>query len=49
MELGPPYYNLLIRGALYSLMIGNAWDGLLVETTIFVPHCSIALHLSPLE
>lgn len=36
MELGPPYYNLLIRGALYSLMIGNAWDGLLVETTIFV-------------
>ena len=36
MELGPTYYSLLIRGALYSLMIGNAWDGLLVETTIFV-------------
>lgn len=36
MELGPPYYSLLIRGALYCLMIGNAWDGLLVETIIFV-------------
>ena len=38
--MGPPYY---------SLLIGNAWDGLLVGTSRMVPHCSIALHLSPLE
>ena len=37
--MGPPYY---------SLLIGSAW-GQLGGTTIFVPHCSIALHLSPLE
>ena len=28
---------------------GTTCYNLLVETTIFVPHCSIALHLSPLE
>ena len=28
---------------------GTTCYNLLVETTIFVPHCSIALRLSPLE
>ena len=27
----------------------SAWRGLQIETTIFVPHCSIALRLSSLE